>query len=133
MMLGLVAAVWSSSLAQSNPRSSQSAAPLSPLCKKGDPLAGVYYPLRFRILNTCQVGSGPVGSVTRHDRDEWANVTQDGSIGQVRYLVLELEPQYGATVPVPFVGEHITFVGPLVFDLENQMNAIYPVWSITAS
>ena len=48
-------------------------------------------------------------------------------------LVLDMTPQALGYVSVPRPGQHITFVGPLVYDTENQWNAIYPVWSIKAS
>lgn len=48
-------------------------------------------------------------------------------------LVLELISQDQPTVPALTIGHHITFVGPWVYDTENQWNAIYPVWSITTS
>jgi hypothetical protein len=52
-------------------------------------------------------------------------------VGNANYqssmLVLELISQEQATVPVPSVGQHITFVGPWVYDVENGWNAIYPV------
>ena len=119
----------------------RTASPPSPQCRKGDPLAGVYNPLRLRVLSNCQVASGVVKSVTLQDDGDWRiDVSLDPQYGklldvgnvnhQSGWLVLELIPRDQATVSVPSVGEQITFVGPLVYDSENYWNAIYPVWSI---
>jgi hypothetical protein len=117
------------------------ASPSSPQCRKGDPLAGVYNPLRYRVLSNCQVASGEVKSVTLQDDGNWRIDVSLGpqygkllDVGNVNHqsgwLVLELIPRDQATVSVPSVGELITFVGPLVYDSNNYWNAIYPVWSI---
>jgi hypothetical protein len=129
---------------QPTPRGVSSSTPPSPQCRGGDPLAGVYNPLRFRILSSCQVASGVVKSVTSlYDGDRRIGVGLDAqyakllNAGNMNYqdgsLVLELIPQDQAKVPVPSVGQHITFVGPWVYDTQSQWNAIYPVWSITPS
>lgn len=63
-----------------------------------------------------------------------AQYTKLLSAGNVNYeegmLVLELIPQDQSNITIPSVGRHIAFVGPLVYDTENQWNAIHPVWSI---
>ena len=116
----------------------------SPYCRSGDPLNGASNPLRVRLLSNCQVASGVVKSVTsQQDGDRRINVGPDAqyakllNAGNVEYqngsIVLELIPLDQAIVPVPIVGQHINFVGPLVYDTENKWNAIYPVWSITTS
>ncbi|OLD11451.1 MAG: hypothetical protein AUI93_04555 [Crenarchaeota archaeon 13_1_40CM_3_52_10] len=90
------------------------------------------------------MASGVVKSVTsQQDGDRRINVGPDAqyakllNAGNVEYqngsIVLELIPLDQAIVPVPIVGQHINFVGPLVYDTENKWNAIYPVWWITTS
>jgi len=87
------------------------------------------------------VASGIVESVSLEDSldrriyvrldTQYAKLIDDASPSyQNASLVLQLIPQDQAMVPIPTVGQHITFVGPLVFDTDNQWNAIYPVWSI---
>ena len=114
----------------------------SPLCRRGDPLAGVYNPLRFRILSNCEVGRGVVDSTdSQKDGGLWIKVAVDGNYskllgqGNISHenglLILELGS--GDRDLVPSIGERIVFVGPLVYDVLNGFNAIYPVWSITPS
>ena len=106
-------------------------------------MEGVYKPDRFRVLSSCQVASGVVKSVSlQSDGDQRINVVPDAQYTKllapdnVNYeggmLVLELIPQDQANIPAPSIGQHITFVGPLVFDTESDWNAICPVWSIRA-
>jgi hypothetical protein len=117
---------------------------LSPLCRKGESLVGVYNPSRFQVLSNCQVASGVVKSVTLlYDGDRRLDVSLDSqyarlldvgnTIHQNGLLVVQLVHQNQAEALLPTVGQHITFVGPLVYDVENQWNAIYPVWSLTVS
>src|SRR2546425_4601972 len=117
------------------------ASPPSPQCRKGDPLAGVYNPLRLRVLSDCKVASGVVESVTLQDDGDWridvslspqyGKLLDVGNVNhQSGWLVLELIPRDQATISVPLVGKQTTFVGPLVYDSDNHWNAIYPVWSI---
>ena len=130
--------------AVTQPTSPIVASPPSPYCRKGDVLAGVYNPLRFRVLSNCQIASGLVKSITiQNDDDQRIDVILDaqytklldaGNVNpQNGVLVLELISQDQPTVPVPAIGQHVTFVGPWVYDTENKWNAIYPVWSITTS
>jgi hypothetical protein len=144
MVLPMVFILMSNSVSRlSSPHVQSAASPPSPYCRTGDPLAGVYNPLRFRVLSSCQVAIGTVKSVTlQYDGDQRIDVLLDAqytkllAVGNTNYhggmLVLELIPQDQANIPVPSVGQHITFVGPLVYDTENHWNAIYPVWSIRA-
>ncbi len=144
MVLPTVFIVMSNSLTHPSSQHVQPAASTpSPYCRTGDPVAGVYNPLRFRVLSNCQVASGTVKSVTlQYDGDQRIDVLLDAqytkllAVGNLNYhggmLVLELIPQDQANIPVPSSGQHITFVGPLVYDTENQWSAIYPVWSIRA-
>jgi hypothetical protein len=107
-------------------------------------LAGVYNPQRFRVLSNCEVASGFVESVTVQDgNDQRIYVRLDAqydkllvagnSNHQNSFLVLEVISPYQAIIQVPSVGQHITFVGPWVYDTENLWNAICPVRSITTS
>jgi len=141
-VLGVVMAVHSGSLNQPTASRGQRAAlPPSPRCGTGQPLAGAYNPLRFRVLSNCEVASGIVESVTDQDGGgqriyvrldaQYANLL---NVGNSNYknslLLLELNPSYQPNVTIPSVGQHVTFVGQLVYDTENHWNAIYPVWSI---
>jgi hypothetical protein len=104
-------------------------------------MAGVYNPLRFRVLSKCQVASGVIESATLQDQGTWriyisldakyANLIDGNSSSHKNsFLVLELTSQGQPTVQVASVGQHITFVGPWVHDTQNLWNAICPVWSI---
>jgi hypothetical protein len=90
------------------------------------------------------VASGVVESGTVQDGgDQLVFVRLDAQYGKLlvagnsnhqnSFLVLELLSQDQAIVQVPSVGQHITFVGPLVYDTENIRNSICPVKSITTS
>jgi hypothetical protein len=115
--------------------------PPSPYCRSGNPMAGVYNPLRVRVLSKCEVASGVVEYVTLQESgDQQIYVRLDPQYAKLlamgnsdhpnALLVLEVIPEDQAAVPVPIVGQHISFVGPWVYDSENHWNAIYPVWSI---
>src|SRR6267143_832992 len=144
-VLSVVMAVHSGSLNQPTASRGQRAAlPPSPRCGTGQPLAGAYNPLRFRVLSNCEVASGIVESVTdqdgggqriyvRLDAQYGKLVVAGSSNHQNGFLVLELISQYQATIQAPSVGLHITFVGPWVYDTENLWNAVCPVRSITTS
>jgi hypothetical protein len=145
IVLGVVIAVHSGSLNQPTAQRGQRAAsPPSPHCGTGQPLAGVSNPLRFRVLSNCEVASGVVESVSVQDGgDQRIYVRLDAQFGKLlvegnsnhqnSLLVLELFSEYQAIIQVPSVGQHITFVGPWVYDTENLWNAICPVRSITTS
>jgi hypothetical protein len=76
----------------------------------------------------------------QEDRDQFIDVALDSQYTRLLgsgntshengLLVLDLTPQSLAIVSVPLVGQHIAFVGPLVYDTQSQWNAVYPVWSI---
>src|SRR6266849_2564549 len=145
IVLGVVIAVHSGSLSQPTAQRGQRAAsPPSPHCGTGQPLAGVSNPLRFRVLSNCEVASGVVESVTVQDGgDQRIYVRLDAQYGKLlvvgnsthqdSFLVLELVSEYQAVIQVPLVGQHITFVGPWVYDTENLWSAVCPVRSITTS
>ncbi len=124
--------------------SQKTASTPSPHCGSGDLLGDAHSPLRFRIISNCESASGIVKSIAlQDDGDRLIDVTLDSqysrlldsgnSVYQNGSLVLDLTPQALSTVSVPLLGQHITFVGPLVYDVQNRWNAIYPVWSLTAS
>jgi|SRR5712664_297432 len=125
------------------PTSRTLASPPSTYCRSGDPRAGVYNSSRVRVLSNCQLASGVVKSVTLQDNyyqridvsldPRYASLLDKGNMNyQNGSLVLELIPRDRATIPIPPLGQHITFVGPWVYDTENHWNAIYPVWLIQA-
>ena len=112
----------------------------SPSCRSGNSLPQLN-PMRVRLLSKCQVASGVVESFSpQYDGDQRIDVALDAqytkllNAGNMEYqngsIVLELTPQDQATISVPTVGQHITFVGSLVYDTENHWNAVYPVWLI---
>jgi hypothetical protein len=115
----------------------------SPYCRSGNPLPQ-FNPLRVRLLSRCEAASGVVKLVTtQYDSARRIDVSLDSlyvkllDVGNVNYqnglLVLEVAPPDQATITISSVGQHINFVGPLVYDTVNHWNAIYPVWSITSS
>ena len=135
--------VWSSTLNRPNTSNTNRDASLhSPFCRKGDPLAGVYNPLRFRVLSNCEIGSGIVGSITvQADGTTWIDATVNhqyskllgpGNISHQNGLLVLEDSSKDQAVTLS-LGEPITFVAPLVYDTDGQFNAIVPVWSITAS
>jgi hypothetical protein len=124
-------------LVQANASSTNRDASLpSPFCRKGDPLAGIYNPLRFRVLSSREIASGVVNSISpQTDSSFWIRLDVDakysklvgpGNISsQNGFLVLEQSTTHGnINVTALSVGERISFVGPLVYDVENQFNAI---------
>jgi len=65
---------------------------------------------------------------------QYSRLLSTGNPGnQNGVLVLELGSQDLGLGPLPLVGQHVTFVGPLVYDTEHYWNAIRPVWSITTN
>lgn len=145
MVLPIALIVMSNSLAHpASQRARPAASPPSPYCRSGDPRAGVYNSSRIRVLANCQLASGVVRSATLQDNRyqridvsldaQYSNLLDAGNVNNLNgLLALELIPPDQATISVPIVGQHITFVGPWVYDTENHWNAIYPVWSITTS
>ncbi len=127
--------------AATQPSSQKAATAPSPHCGSGDLLGDAHSPLRFRIISNCETASGVVKSIAlQEDGDQFIDVALDpqytkllgsGNISHENgLLVLDLTSQSLAVVSVPLVGQHITFVGPWVYDTQRQWNAIYPVWSI---
>ena len=143
MMIVPILIVWSSMLSRPNTSDTNRDNSLpSPFCRKGDPLAGVYNPKRFRILSACEIGSGIVNSVIlQADGSAWVEVALDhqyskllgpGNISQLGGQLV-LEEVSADLASMLSKGEQISFVGPLVDDTNGEFNAIVPVWSITLS
>ncbi|TMI17042.1 hypothetical protein E6H32_09985 [Candidatus Bathyarchaeota archaeon] len=145
MVLATVVVVRYSTLTQTpSQHVARDTPPPSPYCRSGDPLEGVYNPLRFRVLSKCEVASGIVESLTLQESgDQRIYVRLDPyyakliAVGNSNYqntlLIVELIAENQARVPVPAVGQHITFVGPWVCDTDSHGNAIYHVWSIQSN
>jgi hypothetical protein len=124
------------------PASPKATAPLaSPAlrkyCHPGDPLVGVYSPLRLTVKNPCVSVPGVVLSVTQeHDDDQhirlgevdpkWLN---EVNISRARgSLVVEIVPYI--PVAIPPIGARITVIGPWVLDTETGWLEVHPVWQI---
>lgn len=143
MMVVPILLVWSNTSNRPNVSNANRDASLpSPFCRKGDPLTGIYNPLRFRVLSNCEKGSGIVSSITpQADGSIWINVTVDGQYskllgpGNISYQngLLVLEDSSRDQAATLSKGEPITFVGPLVYDTDGKFDAIVPVWSIKPS
>jgi hypothetical protein len=119
------------------------AVPLSPYCRGGSPLAGVYHPQRLVVKSRCRVAVGTVRAVKfeEYDGDVHVDLRLDpayeslldddnGRIGG--NLVVELIPQDRSRVAVPEVGARIQVVGPWVEDTEHGWNEIHPAWWVSA-
>jgi hypothetical protein len=106
------------------------AAPPSPYCRSGDPLAGVYHPSRLVVKRRCVEVSGLAAEVRFEEYDGDVHVllrTDDGD-----RLVVEVIPQDRSVVPVPDEGARVTVVGPLVRDTKHDWDEIHPAWWISA-
>jgi len=107
-----------------------SAPPVSPYCRAGGPLDGVYHPDRLRIRKRCAVVAGRVESVRMEDYDGdvhiWLRTADDR-------VVVEIIPQDRALVGVPVEGAQVTAVGPLVDDLQHGWREIHPAWLVSPS
>ena len=108
----------------------QASAPVSPYCRDGDPLAGVYHPDRLHVRKRCALVSGIVESVKMEDYDGdvhiWLRTADDR-------LVAEIIPQDRALVGIPEQGAQVTVVGPLVDDLQHDWREVHPAWFVTPS
>jgi hypothetical protein len=106
------------------------APPVSPYCRSGDPLDGVYHPDRLRLRKGCVLLIGSVESVRMEDYDGDVHIwlhTRDGR------LVVEIIPQDRALVGIPVEGAEVTVVGPLVDDLQHGWREIHPAWLVSPS
>src|SRR6476659_7687618 len=116
-------------------------APLSPYCRGGNPLAGVYHPSRLRVKSRCRVAVGTVGNVVfeRYDGDVHIDLEPDDpsllSEGNDRVggnLVVEVIPFDRGRVAVPSEGARIEVVGPWVEDDQHGWHEIHPAWWVSA-
>jgi hypothetical protein len=117
--------------------------PLSPYCRAGDPLAGVYHPARLVVKSRCRIASGTVEVVRfeAYDGDVHVELRLDqgqedllsrgnGKVGG--NLLVEIVPTDRGRVPVPRVGTRVSVVGPWVDDTTHGWREIHPVWGISA-
>jgi hypothetical protein len=106
------------------------AAPPSPYCRGGSPLAGVYHSPRLELKKRCAVASGVVTKVKFEEFDGDVHVelrTDDGE-----RLVVEVVPQDRAVVSIPDTGARVTVVGPRVWDTTHDWAEIHPAWWISS-
>lgn len=114
----------------------------SPLCRHGDPLAGVYHPSRLHIRSRCLIATGVVDKVKfeAFDGDVHIDLRPDarsenllaaGNDAVGGNLVVEIIPQDRARVPVPAAGERVTVLGPWVDDTTHGWREIHPAWWIS--
>jgi hypothetical protein len=119
------------------------AEPLSPYCRGGPPLAGVYHPQRLVVKSRCRAAVGTVRAVKFEDYDGDVHVdlrldpAYEGLLGDGNgrvggNLVVELIPQDRSRVAVPEVGTRIQVIGPWVEDTEHGWNEIHPAWWVSA-
>ena len=119
------------------------AAPPSPHCRSGSPLAGVYHPQRLKVKSRCRVAIGTVEKVKAelYDGDIHIELRLDPgqesllSSGNARVggtLILEIIPWDRSRVLVPELGQRVEVVGPWVDDTAHGWNEIHPAWWISA-
>jgi hypothetical protein len=118
-------------------------APLSPYCRGGNPLAGVYHPQRLIVKSRCRTAIGTVHEVKfeEYDGDVHIDLRLDRAFGKLLSdgngrvggnLIVEIIPQDRSRVDVPAVGSRIEVVGPWVDDTQHGWNEIHPAWWISA-
>ena len=143
------------------PSSTPSSAATSPppagasSCRPGDPLQGIYHPLRLRILRQCQEAAGTVlGVIREQDGDLHIWLAPDAPYAGLlnsynRFagqpaLVVEISPacagqpassEVAAKCPpsplrAPAAGNHVQVVGPWVEDDVHDWREIHPVNTI---
>ena len=119
----------------------RSAAPPSPYCRGGDPLAGVYHPSRLHVKSRCRIAVGVVEKVKfeAYDGDVHIDLRPDDpgllSRGNEQVggdLVVELIPQDRSRVAIPEPGARVSVVGPWVHDEAHDWMEIHPAWWISA-
>jgi hypothetical protein len=119
------------------------AAPLSPHCRGGSPLAGVYHPSRLNVKSRCRVVNGTVRKVVfeTYDGDVhidlrpdpgFEDLLSDGNGRVGGNLIVELIPQDRSQVAVPAEGQRVQVVGPWVEDSQHGWNEIHPAWWVSA-
>jgi hypothetical protein len=108
----------------------RAAPPVSPYCRPGPPLAGVYHPDRLHVRARCRLVEGVVQRVIREDYDGDVHVWLQTADER---LAVEILPQDRALVGIPAEGGTVTVVGPYVEDLEHGWREIHPAWLVTPS
>jgi hypothetical protein len=119
------------------------AAPPSPYCRGGGPLAGVYHPQRLQVKSRCRVAIGTVREVKfeAYDGDVhidlrpdpgYEGLLSDGNERVGGNLVVEIIPQDRSRVAVPTEGARVEVVGPWVSDTQHGWNEIHPAWWVSA-
>ncbi|MGB2875848.1 MAG: hypothetical protein WBB76_10295 [Gaiellaceae bacterium] len=119
------------------------AAPPSPYCSRGSPLAGVYHPSRLKVKSPCRVAIGTVSKVKfeAYDGDVhvdlrldpgYESLLSDGNARVGGNLVVEIIPQDRARVAIPREGQRVEVVGPWVDDTKHGWNEIHPAWWVSA-
>jgi hypothetical protein len=121
----------------------RSAAPASPYCRSGGPLAGVYHPQRLNVKSRCRVAVGTVRQVKFEEYDGDVHIDLRLDPGQEKLLaegneriggnlVVEVIPQDRSRVALPPEGARVQVVGPWVEDTQHGWNEIHPAWWISA-
>ena len=119
------------------------AAPPSPYCRGGSPLAGVYHPQRLHVKSRCRVAVGTVRQVKFEEYDGDVHIDLRLDPGQEKLLsdgnervggnlVVEVIPQDRSRVALPPEGARVQVVGPWVEDTQHGWNEIHPAWWISA-
>jgi len=119
------------------------AAPPSPYCRGGSPLAGVYHPQRLHVKSRCRVAVGTVRKVKFEEYDGDVHLDLRLDPGQEKLLsdgnervggnlVVEVIPQDRSRVALPPEGARVQVVGPWVEDTQHGWNEIHPAWWISA-
>ena len=119
------------------------AAPPSPYCRGGSPLAGVYHPQRLHVKSRCRAANGTVRQVKFEEYDGDVHIDlrldpgqeellSDGNARVGGNLVVEVIPQNRSRVALPPEGTRVQVVGPWVEDTAHGWNEIHPAWWISA-
>ena len=119
------------------------AEPLSPYCRGGPPLAGVYHSQRLVVKSRCRVAVGTVRAVKFEEYDgdvhvdlrldpPYEGLLDDGNGRVGGNLVVEVIPQDRSRVAVPDIDTRVQVVGPWVEDTQHGWNEIHPTWWVSA-
>jgi hypothetical protein len=104
--------------------------PVSPHCRGGSPLAGVYHSPRLEVKKRCAVVTGVVTKVKFEEYDGDVHFELRMDTGE--RLVVEVLPQDRAVVAIPDTGAHVTVVGPQVWDTAHDWAEVHPAWWISS-
>jgi hypothetical protein len=119
------------------------AAPVSPYCRSGAPLVGVYHPERLKVKARCAAATGTIEEVRfeQYDGDVHLELRLDRAQSSLLArgndhvggtLIVEIIPWDRSRVRVPEVGQRVEVVGPWVDDTAHGWNEIHPAWWISA-